>query len=169
MRDADDIREDVDRGLQIAAMLTKLKEALRALETRLKMDALDRPDEHEPLADQEREGRQFLAIGTELVLPIVMTADKLVQTFGEGSKVGQRIVAAADGHLADFYTRSITHGIAFEDGKAFLAAAVAILGEKAPAFIAACVAVDKDGIGKSDIRVEWQQAAARAKLAEASA
>jgi hypothetical protein len=168
MRNADSICADVDRGLVVVAQLKQLKDELKSLEERLKQDALDRPDEHEPLVDEEREGRQFIAVGTELRLPIVITADKLVQSFTAHSKVHTRIEPFACGKLLSFFAPTTTYEAIEDDGKAFRALAVELLGEQAPRFIAACRSVDRDGIPKSDVKVEWQQAAAHAKLEEAA-
>lgn len=160
MRALSSIAADVDRGWQIITTALAEKAELKALEARLKQDALDRPDEHEPLADADREGRRFLAHGTRLALPIVLTADKIVMSFAADSEVHARIATASDGKLLAFYTPKTTYESAAEDGKEFRRLAGETLGEKAPAFIAACLARDKYGIPKSDLRCEWTQAAA---------
>lgn len=169
LRDADAIAADVDRGLVLVAQMAEAKEELKAIETRLKADALARPDEHEALADAEREGRQFIAVGSELALPIVLTADKLVGQFMPGSKEHDRIAATVNPLELSIFYRTVKLLVnEFDDGKEFRAKAAEQLGERAPAFIAACVAVDRHGIPKSDIKCEWSAAAAHAKLAEAA-
>lgn len=166
LRDADAICADVDRGLEVVAQLAALKNELKAIESRLTADALARPDEHEPLRDEAREGRQFIAIGSALSLPIVITADKLVGEFTTDSPVHQRIARVAGELLPHFFKPVSGFANRFKDGKAFRLQAVELMDADAPAFIAACRAVDKDGIPKSDIKLEWEAAAAHAKLAE---
>jgi len=160
------IRADVDRGFEVVAEIETLKKELKGITARLTQDALDRPDQHAPLADAERLGKQFIARGTALALPIVITADKLVQTCAVGSEVEKRIAAAAGDQLDAFYKLAQTRENIFADGQLFRIQAAVHLGDKAPAFIAACRAVDKHGIPKNDVRIEWQAAAALAKLEE---
>lgn len=166
MRALSKITEDVDRGFALVALLASGAKELKAVEARLKQDALDRPDEHEPLKDADREGRQFTAMGTKLNLPIVLTADKIVGSFAQASKVHKRIgsvLASIEGaKLETFYQSETTFKTTTEDGKAFRALAADRLGEDAARFITACIAVDKDGVPKSDIKCEWTQAAAEA-------
>lgn len=164
LRDADAICADVDRGLSIVAQIAALEKERKSIEARLTMDALARPDEHEPLKDEDREGKQFIAVGTELRLPIIFTADKLVQSFAWGSDVDNRITAAAADKVSELFKSVRKWETKFKDGKQFRAKAIELFGDKAPEVIAACRAVDKDGIPKSDIKVEWERAAAHAKL-----
>jgi hypothetical protein len=156
------ISQDVDRGFGLVKLIALAEKELAEIEQRLKQDALDRPEAHEPLKDAAREGRQFTAQGTLIALPIVFTADKIVQSFADGSSVHHRITAAADGKTTAFFTPVKTWKAAVKDGKEFRARAAELLGGLAPAFITACLAVDKDGVPKSDIRCEWDQAAATA-------
>lgn len=169
LRDADAIAADVDRGLAVFAILRELETELKEIEARLKADALARPDEHEPLADAKREGRQFIAVGSAYTLPIIITADKLVGEFAAGSPVHQRIEAAAGGIMAHFFRPVSAFANRFKDGKAFRLQAAELMEGDAPAFIAACRAVDKDGIPKSDIKLQWEAAAAHTELEEAAA
>lgn len=158
MRTPAEIRKDVDRGAEIVAEMAALKREKESIEARLKQDALDRPDEHEPLADAEREGRQFLARGSKSVVPIVFTADLLVKSFATGSKLHSRIYTAAgrdDIRLHSFYAPANKFEAVIKDGLAFRRKAPEIFGELAPGFIAACRALDKHGVPKSAIKVEW--------------
>lgn len=170
MRAAKSIAGDVDRGLAIVQSMLALKGELAEIEERLIADALARPDEHRALADAEREGRQWIAQGSECALPIVFTADKLVKEFVAEGAVAKRIGDAVAYPLFDtFFAKVISYEAKVKDGKKFRALAAEVLGEAAPGFIAACRVVDKFGIPKSDQKIEWNAAAAAAKLAEVPA
>jgi hypothetical protein len=160
MRSAALILRDVDRGAELTQAIASAKTELDAIEERLEADALARPDEHEALADASREGRQFLAKGTRITLPIVFTSDLLVKTFAPKSDVHDRIEAASDGQLARFYRLKPVFECTQKDGKAFRTFAAEILGPKAPALVAACRQVDKNGIPKSSTKLEWKDALA---------
>ncbi len=173
-RDADAIALDVDRGVEVVAQIGKLKEELNGITARLTADALMRPDEHEPLKDADREGRQYLAVGSRYELPLIITADKIVGQFQLNSPTEKRILTrlaaiALEDKLPFFFQKVTVWEGCFDDGKEFRAAAAEHLGEHAPAFIAACVARDKDGIPKSDIKIAWESAAAHTELKEAAA
>ena len=88
----------------------------------------------------------------------MLTADKLVQKFAKNSAVQKRIEAEAGGQLTRFYRPVSGYVITQKDGKKFRAFAAEILGGHAPALIAACRALDKFGIPKSDIKLEWKAA-----------
>ncbi len=51
MRSPNQIKADVDRGLEIYAQQAKLKQELEGIEARLEADALDRSSEHQPLEE----------------------------------------------------------------------------------------------------------------------
>src|ERR1035441_7897724 len=149
------VLELVDRGIVVRAELERLKIELKGIEARLQKYGLN--GEHVELKDAEREGRRWLAHGSSLIVPVVFTADKIVGTFKSGSPVHTRIAMKADEHLAEFFTKETTFANLFEDGKRFRAAAEAVLGAiKGPPFITACLAVDKFGIPKSDVKVCWE-------------
>lgn len=159
MRSSATIAADVDRGLDVYLRIQALEAELAALEARLTQDALDRPDRHETLADPKREGRQFLAAGTNATLPIVLTADKLVQSFHANSETARRILRLAGAAFNEFFRSVETWQTRERSGKKFRDLAASLLGPKAPEFLAACRQLDADGHPRSDIKVEWQSAA----------
>ena len=65
------IRHDVDRGLEIREQIEKLTAELKEIEARLKEAGLhaDQVD----LQDADREGKQFLAQGTQRIVPVIFT------------------------------------------------------------------------------------------------
>ena len=156
------LRADIDRGLEIREEMEKLAAELKEIDTRVKHAALH--GEQVDLADPEREGRQFLAAGSKLVVPVVLTADKLIGSFKPSSPAHVKILNALieqSHHLGKFFDREIKFVNRFDSGKKFRSEAVAVLGPKAPAFITSCVATDRDGIAKSDIKIMWDDAAAK--------
>lgn len=149
------LQKSVDRGLEIRAQIEQLKEELDIIEQSLVLAA--RQGQQIDLADPDREGRQFLARGTEAVVPVVLTADIIQASFSDGSPVHAKISDAAQGKLADFYRPTTTWKLLAKSGKAFRLEANALLGAAAPALITAAISRDKNGIPKSQIKVEWDR------------
>ena len=150
------LAKSVDRGLEIRAQMQELKDELDTIEECLRHAAL--AGEQVELEDPDREGRQFLARGTESAVPVVLTADMVAQTFADGSKTHARLAEVAGEKLGQFYRAVTTWKILAKTGKAFRLEASAILGAEAPAFITAALARDKNDIPKSQIKVEWDRA-----------
>lgn len=150
------ISADVDRGLALIAQSETIQEEFKGIITRLEQAALE--GEQIPLTDEQREGMQFLAKGSSALVPIIITADAVSQTFADGSPAHGRIEEAAQGHLKDFFKRSVTWKLMARDGKAFRQEAAAILADNAPAFISACLSRDKNGVPKNLVKIEWDRA-----------
>jgi hypothetical protein len=150
------IKSDVDRGLEIDAEIERLTAERKEIEGRLIAAALQ--GEQLPLNDEEREGRQFLAKGSREFVPVVLTADLLMKSFQHASVQHIRVDGAACGKLEKFYSSKRTYHALFDNGKAFRKQADSFLGASAPAFISACLQRDKQGMPKSDIKVEWKRA-----------
>lgn len=151
------IRADVDRGLEIRAQMEKLKVELKDIDTRLQTAALK--GEQVELQDADREGRQFLAHGTERVLPVILTADMLVGEFGRDSARHKEIIDAVQNRtgLLQFFKPVSKFENRFDNGKKFRLLAKEVFADLGPAFITACVARDKDGIAKSAVKVMWEE------------
>jgi hypothetical protein len=151
-------RADVDRGLQIVGELKMLQEELDRIEARLEAAGLD--GEQVELNDPDREGRQFLARGSEKIVPVVFTADLLVQSFQDNSDVHRRIVLAipAGHYVRDFFRPVRVFKTLFDSGKQFRAKAAELFGESAPTFISACLQRDKESIPKSKVVIAWDRA-----------
>jgi hypothetical protein len=157
MRTKNAIAADVDEGLRLVRAIAAAQAALKPITARLKKDAIAAPHEHEPLKDAEREGMQFIAHGSDgKELRIVITADKLLLAFPDGSEQHERIRTAAGEHFRSFYQPHTEWHAVAADGKAFRTAARTILGEdKAPAFIAHVRDLKKNGLPKNDVKLEW--------------
>lgn len=146
----------VDRGLEIRAQIAELEDQLSIIEEHLRQAALQ--GEQVELQDPDREGRQWIAHGTETTVPVVLTADLITQSFQDGSILHARLEGMANGKLPLLYRPVTTWKILPKTGKAFRIEAAALLGETAPAFISAATIRDKTGIPKSQIKVEWNRA-----------
>lgn len=154
------VAADVDRGLGIKKRMAELAEELAQIEDRLVKAGL--AGDQVELEDPEREGRQWLARGAEQIVPVVFTADLLVQSFANGSIIHGKIVDALGEYpIGNFFRRVSGFAAQFDSGKKFRAHALEMLGATAaPKFISACLRRDKEGTPKSQIRIEWDRAAA---------
>lgn len=154
------IQNDVDRGAAIILEMARLKKELDIITERLEAAALH--GEQIPLKDAERGGRQYLAHGSRITVPVIITDDKLMGSFSEGTPAHTQIVAALGSQadrLPEFFKRNVTFKNLYDDGKKFRADAVEVLGKlPAPAFITACIARSSDGLPKNDIKICWADA-----------
>jgi len=154
------VKVDVDRGLEIREHMEKLKIELKDIETRLQHAALH--GEQVDLQDADREGKQYLATGTERIVPVILTADMIVGEFAANSERHHEIQPVAMGLLNKFFKPVNKYENRFDSGKKFRALADELLAKDAPAFITACVARDKTGMAKSAIKVTWDEARQKA-------
>lgn len=155
------IGADVERGLVVKRQLAELTEELKDIQNRLTAAGLARPEYHEDLVDEEREGKQWKAHSAAHIVPVVFTADVIVSSFGDLSAKHQTIRTALGKRpdlLKQFFAVPKTWKNKFDSGKKFRAHARELLEEAAGPFITACVARDKDGIARSAIKVEWDRA-----------
>lgn len=150
------LQRSVDRGLEIRATIATLEAELATIEHAIKGAAMI-GDQIE-LTDPDRDGRQYLARGITAIVPVVLTADLITQTFADGSPAHARIGKAAGDKLFSFYRSTITWKILAKTGKAFRIEAGHLLGSAAPALITAATSRDKLGLPKSQIKVEWDRA-----------
>lgn len=151
------VAADVDRGLVIKKQIAELALELAEIEDRLVKAGL--AGDQVELEDPDREGRQWLARGTEQIVPVVFTADLLVNSFANGSIVQGKIMDALGEHpMGNFFRRVTGFVTQFDSGKKFRAHATEMLGASAPKFISACLRRDKEGTPKSQIRIEWDRA-----------
>ena len=149
----------VERGLSIRREIKELTAELKQVEADLKSLALkaSASGRVEDLKDADREGRRWLARGSSAIIPVVFTADLIVGSFAQDSKTHKRIEAAAVGNLREFFKPVRKFENLVDDGKKFRARAADVLDKAAPAFITACLSLDKDGLPKSDIKIEWDK------------
>ena len=151
------VRDLVDRGIVLRVRIAHDQEELEAIEERLIKIGLTSP--HEPLADPERDGRRWFARGSQQMIPIIFTADKLIGSVKDDGPHHRRISQMAGDKFPMFFRPVKEWKNLFKDGKQFRTAARDHLGEiKGPAFVAQCLARDKDNLPKSDNKIEWDSA-----------
>jgi len=151
------VKSDVDRGLEIQGEIEKLKAELADIETRLQMAALKNPGEHEELKDADREGKRWLAQGSDRIVPVILTADLIIGEFAANSPRSQTIHTASRGQMDFFFKKTVKFENRFDTGKKFRAQADTVLGPAAPNFITHCLARDKEGQPKSRIVIAWKE------------
>ena len=179
------IKADVEAGLRLHAICEAANEELKEIASRLKADALDRPDEHQPLHEADREGRQWTAPGG---LVIIISGDSLMSDMEEGSKQHTAALGAiwdaakAQGQdmdtpearelwLAKFKALTTPwrgYLKTERDGLAYRRAVRELLAEPhSEAFIAAWKSRDAAGLPKNTVSAEWE-ALAKDKSLEAA-
>lgn len=159
---AQQIASDVATGLQIKAEIARLKKHLDEIEDRLEQAALH--GEQIPLEDEDREGRQYLALGEEMLVPVRLESDLIAASFPLASPMHKAVLTAlglkdADENLYPFFKQSITYQRDSKDGHQFRKIARSNLDPKAAAaLISASIMRNKDGIPKSKTVVAWDDA-----------
>jgi hypothetical protein len=148
----------VDRGLAIMAAQKELAAELKQIAGELEQHGLAHAREHEPLADVTRTGRRWFARGTAAAVPLIFTADKLLGSFDVASPQRSAIEAAAGVHFDAFFKPVSGFEALHKDGQTFRLRAQNLLGDRAPAFLTACLARDKNGLAKSDFKILWTDA-----------
>ena len=150
------ISKDVERGLAIRAEMATLKSELSEIEDRLEAAAL--AGEQIELEDPDREGRQFLAVGSEHQVPVIITADNIVGQFKDDSPMHVRLKEIAGDKLREFFQKKTIWENLTASGKQFRALAAMVLEEKAPEFISGALSRDKHGTPKNAVKIEWDRA-----------
>jgi hypothetical protein len=150
------IKQLVDWGIELRREIAEREAELELIEGNLVNFAQD--GEQVPLVDADREGKQFLAQGSKVIVPVVFTADKIVGSFKDGAALQQQLRTLAGDNLRWFYAPTRQWKMVPKNGKMFRFEAARMLGPTAPAFITACLDRDKHGIPKSDIKIDWERA-----------
>ena len=141
------------RAVKLRTVVNDARAELAVVEAMLEAYALEQPHEH--LADAAREGRR-VALAEDLA--VVFTADELIGSFKDQSpKHAELLKLAADrAHLAEFFRPPCDWKRAIADGQKFRDAINAQFAPStAAAFLAACRAVDANGVPKSRTVFEY--------------
>jgi hypothetical protein len=149
----------IDEALTLREEIIERQTRLKIVEAQIELAALKGP--HEPLKDDSREGRQFLAKSrTGRVLPVIFTSDALIKSFLDQSEKHHALEALAggDANLRRLFKPPTKWESMWEDGQKFRAAATELLGPPSVAFIKACRQVDKSGLAKSVTKMDYENA-----------
>ena len=154
-----------DLNAQIAVLATERD----GIEARLKAYALKHSDLHEPLKDDKREGRKAHLSGMRHSLNVVIASDLIIGTFPDGGKKHKELISVlcevhseseAPQVLARFFEAPSKWENKYDNGLKFRAAVAEHLAPKiATKFISACTQVDKFGIKKNTVSIDYKAAA----------
>jgi hypothetical protein len=110
------VKKHVDRGLEITAELARLDAELKGINQALELAALN--GEQVDLNDADREGKQFLARGSERTVPVVISADLVHKSFADGGKTYANLQQLAGlVKLREFYAPETVWKARFSGGK----------------------------------------------------
>ncbi len=154
------IRSLIDRALELRTELATREKELAEITAHLIAAGLAaaQSGKHEELVDSDRTGTRWLAKGSGCAIPIIFTADKIMGSFQLNSPKHQTIKTSLGPEiilLPKFFKPVAGYENLFDDGKKFRATAAELLGPRAAPFVTACLARDKDGLPKSDIKIDW--------------
>jgi hypothetical protein len=152
---AQQIVTDIARGIFIRNEIAKLKAELTAIEKRLEAAGL--AGDHIPLQDKEREGKQYLALGEDRIIPVRFESDQLISSFKPDSTLHKTIAAILGNKLSKFFKDTrVFQRVQKEDANKFRKLAREVLDPDDYAkLINACISRDKAGIAKSKTVVAW--------------
>lgn len=144
----------IERGIEIKAEILKLIAELKLINA--SVQAAGEAEEHVPLADADREGKQAILRGSRYSLPIVFESDLLIASFKPDSPKHEEIQAILGDKLSQFFRDTRVFERIQDDGKSFRKFA----RENLPAdtfakLVQACTDRKKDGIAKSRVVVDW--------------
>lgn len=164
-KDREAVETLVNELLRIDSDMAHLAARRRVIETQLEAWAL-KHGKAVPLAEAEREGKRVLApAGGGLCLPIVFTSDELIGSFQIDSAKHKELLGLLSAIAPEEMTGEDLLKLFFrqphkmeriqKDGHKFRRLVFEVLPKTdAPKFIAACRAVDADGIPKSKTVVD---------------
>lgn len=158
---AQQIAADIARGKEIVEEIKRLETELKAIESRLEQAGLT--GDQVPLQDKDREGKQFLARGEKIIVPVRFESDLIAGSFDPESVMHKAVlVALGEQHkdkLSLFFKDKRTFARVPKDGQAFRKIARKNLDPDTVAkLIHAVTQRDKEGIAKSKTVIAWDDA-----------
>lgn len=151
------IKADVDRGHAISSQIKDLEWELKIIEKRLEQAALEGITT--PLQDEAREGRQFIAHGSAVTLPVIIESDQIVASYSPDTEISKTLNTLCGVERENLYRACTKYERVPKDGKAFRTAAFAHFGADLGAkVISAAISRDKHGIPRSRIIIPWDRA-----------
>ena len=151
------IATDIERGIEIKALIAALTIELKGIEERLQAAGVE--GEQIPLQDPNREGKQFLASSGRRIVPVRFESDLIAGSFDPDSTMHKEVVIITGELFKRFFKPSNKFERVPKDGEAFRKLARALLpAENFAKLIQAVTQRDKAGIAKSKIVVGWDDA-----------
>lgn len=155
------IAADIARGHEIVAEIKRLQAELKAIEERLEQAGLK--GDQVPLQDKDREGKQFLARGESLIVPVRFESDLIAGSFAPDSIMHKAVIAALgeehEAKLPLFFKDTRSFERVPKDGQAFRKLARAQLDPETFAkLVSAVTQRSKNGIAKSKTVIAWDDA-----------
>lgn len=155
------VQRNVDRGIALRASIAAQEKELKLIDAALESAALE--GEQQPLEDGDREGKQYLAHGSEMIVPVILESDLVKKSVPEGGEMHRAITTALGAEFADKLTELFKPVQSLEmrakDGQAYRRQLRALLpAEVAAEVLVATLSRDKHGIPKSRVLVAWERA-----------
>ena len=160
-----------DRVNELNVQIAVLAQERDGIEARLKAYALKHPEDHEPLKDEKREGRKAHFSGTRHSVNVIIASDLIIGSFPNNGTKHKELLnilcgehgeteATAVATLQRFFSPPEKWENRYDNGVKFRAAVGEHLGTKTAAkFISACTQVDKFGIKKNTVSIDYKAAA----------
>jgi len=146
------INYPVDEIIELDDQISRLQQRRKALAAELEAVALA-CDDHQPLNEQDREGRQVILAGLRYRLPVIFESDLVVASFPEGGPVHAAVQAAAGdstGLLSRLFRPTNTLERVAKDGQVYRRQLRELFEPAtAAAILQATLQRDKTGIPKS--------------------
>lgn len=148
----------IARGRRLAAIIARAESELEAIEAILRSRALAMP--HEPLSEENREGRRARLRDEDQELTVIFESDVLKASFAADSPVAKKILPLlTKEQTAILFREKRTFERAQKDGHKFRLAATETLGpDLAAQVIDHLKDRDKNGIVRSKSVIEWKAA-----------
>lgn len=143
------IAADVDRLIAVKAQIAALTIEQKEIESRLELAGLK--GEQIPLQDKEREGRQFIARGSKVAIPVRFESDQLISTFKPDSELHKTLAELLGEKFPLFFkeVRVFERKNKDDANKFRKFARTELIPDLFAKLIAACISKDKNGIPKS--------------------
>ncbi len=148
----------IARGRELVALIATAERDLKQIEEILRSRALAMP--HEPLADDNREGRRAKLRDGDQEVTVLFESDLLKATFAADSPVAKAVLPLLDkGQTAALFKARTTYERAVKDGHKFRQQCAELLGSDLSVQVIDLLKDrDRNGIVRSKSVVEWKPA-----------
>jgi len=158
-----------DRVAELNTEIARLAEERDAIEARLKAYALKHTEKHEPLKDEKREGRRLSLAGSTHRVGVIIASDLIIGSFPDNGPKHKELLEVlcdefsegeAPKQLRKFFDPPSKWENKLDNGVKFRASVAERLPARIAArFIAACTQVDKFGVKKNTLSLDYKPSA----------